>query len=359
MGLRRFSVLFKKEFVTGSKSFIFIWAIIAPLVLTFVMSLLFGVFLIRTPKLGLYMESASAVLEETQKTKAIVTKEYESVEELKNAVSQGIIDVGIVIPVGFDDALKEGTKTSLQAFVFGESYAKNRAIVVTTFGNIVRGISGKEIPIEVESITVSEPGAIPVAERMFPFIVLVSIFFGGLFIPATSLVTEKRRKTMDAIRISSSTMNEIMSAKISLGALVSLFTGILTLLLNRSFGIYPFHLLLVMVVGVFMAAFIGTLLGIYINDFATLLSFWKIGGIVLFFPAIVYIFPQIPKIISRFFPTYYILEPIIELTKGSADLRIVWTNIIIGIIIDIVLGTIVFTISKRVEKQGFPALAGK
>lgn len=359
MNIKRVLTLIKKEFSLGSRSFIFIWAFLAPLLITFIMSVLMGVFLVRAPRLGLYLASPSQVLSEADNTKAISTKEFGSVEALKDAVSQGVIDVGVVIPEGFDSAIRSGTKASLQAFVFGESYARNRAIIVTTLGNIIRKIAGQELPLEIQSFSLGDESAIPAKERVFPLVVLISIFFGGLLIPSASLIEEKRKKTIDAISVSTTKMTEVMTAKIFTGAVVALVAGFFTLLLNRSFGGYPFELVVILILGVMMASFIGTLLGIYVNDITTLLSFWKIGGIVLFFPAIVYIFPKIPKIVAKFFPTYYVLEPIIEITKGSVDLRAFWTNALVCLVLDVVLGTIVFIITKRVERQGFPALAAK
>lgn len=356
MNVKRIFVLTKKEFALGSRSFMFIWAIVAPIVLTFVFSMVTGAFITRTPKLGVYSAGQTELLAKALEVKAIETKEYASFEGLRNAVLDGVVDVGIVIPEGFDEALKSGTKTSIQSYVFGESYASSRAIIVTTLGNIIREMSGSELPFEVESITLGKEGAMPVKERLFPLVVLMSIFFGGLFIPSTSLIQEKRDKTIDAMSVSTSRMNEIVTAKLLTGSVVALFTGIVTLILNRAYGGYPLLLLIVLLLGVVMASFIGLLLGIYVNDFATLLSFWKMGGIVLFFPSIVYLFPKIPEIVAKFFPTYYVLQPIINLTRGGLDYGTYWTNVAIGLAIDIVLGIVAFSQVRKVEQRGFSSV---
>ncbi|MGB9694712.1 MAG: ABC transporter permease [Caldisericaceae bacterium] len=356
MSIRRIIILLKKEFVIGSKSFIFVWALAVPIILTLIMSLVFGVFLARTPRLGVYVASPSQVLAEAKNTKAISTREYASVEQLKNAVSQGAVDVGVVIPENFDRDVKLGTKTGIEAFIFGQSYARNREIIVTALGNIIRGIASKEIAISVELIKIGDNYAAPLQDRIFPFIVLIAIFFGGVFIPSSSLIQEKNKKTIDALKIVPSRMTEIMLAKILLGGFVALIAGLITLALNNAFGMSPALLILSMTSGVIMATFIGALLGIYLNDFATLLSFWKIGGILLFFPAIIYIFPQIPAFIGKLFPTYYVLEPIIELSKGNTNSGSVWQNLMICFAIDLILGAAVFFQSKRLESQDFPLL---
>ena len=359
MSIKRIIVLLKKEFALGSKSFIFIWAIASPILVSFMMSVIFGLFFARAPRLGLYVEGESEILSKTQEVKAITTKEFTSMEALKNAVKDGVIDIGVVIPDSFDESIKSGTKTTLTSFVFGESYAKNRAIIVTTLGNVIRNISGGEIPIEIQSISVGEGEVIPASERFFPLIALMAIMFGGLLVPSTSLIEEKRKKTIDALRVSTSTLTEVITSKFLLGTLLSIFTGVFTLLLNKALGNYPFHMVLAMVLGGVMASFIGILLGIYLKDFATLLSFWKLGGIILFFPAIVYMFPKIPQIVSKFFPTYYVLEPIVALSKGSIDFRTFWINLAVCLLIDIALGVIIFTLVKKMEATHYKLLEEK
>jgi len=76
----------------------------------------------------------------------------------------------------------------------------------------------------------------------------------------------------------------------------------------------------------------------------------KVGGIVLFFPAFVYLFPQIPEIVAKFFPTYYALEPIVELTKGNVNFSSFWVNTAICFMLDIALGIVVFLQVKKLER---------
>ncbi len=359
MNLRRVFIQLKKEFSLGSKSFIFIWAIASPILVSLLMSVIFGLFFTRPPRLGLYVQGESKISSITQEVKAISTKEFSSLEALKNAVKDGNVDIGVMIPEGFDEDLKSGTKTTLTSFVFGESYAKNRAIIVTTLGNVIRNIAGGEIPIEIQSISVGEGEVIPVEKRFFPLVALMAVMFGGLLIPSTSLIEEKKKKTIDALRVSTSTLTEIFFSKFLLGVLISIFTGVFTLLLNKAFGNYPLHLILAMALGGIMASFIGILLGIYLKDYAVLFSFWKLGGIVLFFPAIVYMFPKIPQFISKFFPTYYVLEPIVSLTEGNVDFKQLWLNIGICLLIDIVLAVITSTLVKKMEVTHFNLLEEK
>ncbi|NPV87932.1 ABC transporter permease [Coprothermobacteraceae bacterium] len=338
--------LLKKEVVLGLRNVIFPWAIVAPLLITVVMSLLTGVFFARPPRLGIYAPGETQVIQLARETGAMRVLQYSSAEALKDAVSQGVIDVGVIVPDGFDEAVKSGEKTTLRAYVFGESFSRNRAVIATTFGNVVRQIAGRELPLSVETVTVGE-GALPIRERLFPFIVLLAAFFGGLLIPSASMIQEKQRKTLDAVMVAPVTPAEVVAAKMVVGFLVSVVTCVLTLAINRAFGAYPWHLLLAVATAAAMASAIGALAGIFLSDMATLLALWKSGALVLFFPALVYLFPKIPQIIAKFFPTYYVLEPLVQITKANVDFGAFWTNVYIGLVLDVLLLMLVFSQVKR------------
>lgn len=329
MSIRKIFILLLKEFKIGSKRFIIIWSLIAPFLISIVLSLVLGAFYMRTPRLGIYLEGESNIKTFLYDTKSMITKEYKTIDSLKKAVTDGVIDIGIVIPKNFDENLKSGEKITLKSFIFGESYAKNRAIIVVTFGNLIRQISQKEIEVKIETEEIGEKG-IPIKLRVFSLIVMIAIFFGGLFIPSTSLIEEKRKKTLDALKASSLQLNEILASKWLFGFVVSLFTGIIILIINNIFMINPFMLIILSFLGTLMATILGVILGIYINDFATLLSFWKIGGIVLFFPVIQTLFPKIPELVSKIFPTYYLIKPILEIAeKGTIENPIFYFLILI------------------------------
>lgn len=314
MNIKKIFILLTKEVKLSSKSFILIWAIIAPFLMSIVISLIFGSFFIRTPKLGIYLEGESELKSIILETKAVITKEYKSVDQLKDSVKDGIVDVGIIIPKDFDENLKNDKEVLLRSYIFGESYARNRAIIVVTLGNIIREIAKKEIDLNIETEAIGET-TMPWRLRVYPLIVMVAIFFGGMFIPSTSIIEEKRKKTLDALKVIGLNLYEIVASKWIFGFIVSLSVALIIFIVNNVFIINPTMLMIFTLLGAIMATFIGTILGIYLNDFTTLLSFWKIGGIILFFPVISYLFPKIPEIISKFFPTYYIIKPILEIIE--------------------------------------------
>ena len=73
-----------------------------------------------------------------------------------------------------------------------------------------------------------------------------------------------------------------------------------------------------LVVGSAVAAAFGVLLGSLVSDINSLFATIKGLEIFLYAPACVYMFPEIPQWIGKIFPTYYIIQPVIEITQQNA-----------------------------------------
>ncbi|MBA7703561.1 hypothetical protein ES703_112347 [subsurface metagenome] len=347
MNLKRVGILLGKELWQGPKSFMFIWVIVLPIVLSLVLSLIFGALFSEKPKLGVLDEGSSQLVTMAEQLTSMVTKDYGSVSEIKQAVESGAVDVGMVIPADFDSSVMQGEETELTTYIWGESLAKNRIILGATIANLVRELVGHEAPVEIETITLGDEVSIPWNDRLLPLIVLMAVFLGGLFLPAISVINEKEKKTLEALVITPTTIGDIFVAKGLLGIILSLFMGVVILILNQAFGAEPMLLILVLALGAIMAAEIGLICGALLKDITTLFAIWKLGGILLFGPAIIYMFPQIPQWIGRVFPTYYLLQPIIEISQRGGGWPNIATNIFILVGLDLILiGVVVFALRR-------------
>jgi ABC-2 type transport system permease protein len=350
MSLRRVSVLLGKEFLQGSKNYIFIMAIVAPVLISLVLSLVFGTLFTEKPKLGIMDEGQSQLVTMIQELDSVITKEYGSISELKQATESGAVDMGIVLPEDFDTAVTRGETVTIEAYIWGESLAKNRTILPATIADLVRELGGQEVPVEIESVTLGDEASIPWSDRLLPLIVLMAVFLGGIMLPATSIIDEKQKKTLEALVVTPTTIGDIFIAKGLVGALLSLFTGVAILVLNQAFGAQPLLLVLVLALGAIMAAEVGLLGGALIKDITTLFAIWKAAGILLFGPAIVFMFPQIPEWVARIFPTYYVIQPIIEISLQGGGWPDIATNVFILMGLNLILGGVVILALKRTRQ---------
>jgi ABC-2 type transport system permease protein len=348
MSLKRVGILLGKEFLYGSKGYIFIFAIVAPLVISFVISLIFGTLFTEKPKLGVLDDGRSELVPMIQGLDTITIEEYGNIGDIKHAVETGAVDVGVLLPADFDSAIIKGKEAEITAYIWGESLAKNRTIIAVTITNLVREITGQESPVNIESITLGEEISIPWNDRLLPVIVLITVFLGGLMLPATSLINEKAKRTLDALVVTPTSIGDVFTAKGLVGIILSLFMGILILVINQAFGSEPLLLILVLILGGIMAVEFGLILGILLKDFTALFTIWKSAGIILFAPVFVYLFPEIPQWIGNIFPTYYIVQPIVELSQRGGGWPEIAIEVFVLIGLDLILlGLVMFTLEKR------------
>jgi len=350
MSIKRVGILLGKELIQGPRGFIFIWAVIAPIVISLVFSLVFGTLFSEKPKLGIVDEGDSEVVAMAGELTSVITKEYRTLSEIKEAVESGAVDMGIVLPEDFDNSVKQGEEIEITAYIWGESLAKHRTILGVTVADLVRELVGQEAPVEIDSITLGDKVSIPWNDRLLPLIVIMAVLIGGLFLPASSVINEKEKKTLEALVVTPTTIGDVFVAKGLLGIILSLVMGIVILVLNQAFGAEPTLLVLVLALGAIMVGEVGLILGALIKDFTTLFTVVKLGGILLYAPAIVYMFPQIPEWVAKIFPTYYLLQPIVDISQRGGGWPDIATNVFILIGLNLILIGVVM-LALRQTKQ--------
>ena len=350
MSPKRVSILLGKEFFLGPKNFIFIWGIVAPIIMSLVISLVFGTLFSEKPRLGILNEDSSQLVTMVQELDSVVTKEYGTVSELRQAVETGAVDMGIVLPAGFDGAVIQGEKTEIAAYIWGESLAKDRTILTMTIADLVRELGGQEVPVEIESVTLGDEVNVPWSDRLLPFIILIAVNISGTTLPAISIIDEKQKKTLEALIVTPTTIGDIFAAKGLLGIILSISMGILMLVLNQVFGTEPLLLILVLALGSIMAVEIGLILGALIKDISTLLAVVKFIGIFLMAPVFIYLFPQIPQWIGRIFPTYYLVQPIVDISLWGGGWSEIAVNVYILIGLNLLLAGMVLFIIRRTRQ---------
>ncbi len=347
MSLKRVCILLGKELWQGPKNFIFVYVLVMPIIISLVFSLIFGTLFDEKPKLGMVDEGSSQLVAMAEQLTSVVTNKYSNVSEIRQAVENGAVDVGMVIPAGFDTSVMQGEETELTTYIWGESLAKNRTILGVIIANLVRELAGQETPVEIEAITLGDEVSIPWSDRLLPLVVLMAVVLGGLTLPSASVIDEKEKRTLEALVVTPASIGDIFVAKGLMGVILSLFMGMVILVLNQAFGTEPALLILVLAFGAIMAAEIGLICGALIKDITTLFAIWKAGGILLFGPAIIYMFPQIPQWIGKLFPTYYFLQPIIAISQGGSGWSDIATNVFILVGLDLILvGVVVLTLKK-------------
>jgi len=348
MNLRHTGILLRKEFFQGPKNFFFVFVFVVPIVISLVVTLVFGTLFADQATLGIVDEGDSQLVPMIEAHTSVASKEYGTASELKEAVAEGAVDAGLILPDDFDSSILQGDKVELPIYVWGQSLAKDRTILVVTVTNLVRELSGQEAPVKIKTVPLGDRESIPWEDRLLPFIVLMTVTVAGVALPGTSLLHEKEKKTVDALVVTPATIGEVFLAKGLLGVIIGVLMGVVILALNQAFGSQPGLLVLLLFLGSIMAAGIGLLVGSIAKDLTSFFATMKILGILLYAPVVIYMFPELPQWIGKVFPTYYIVEPIVEVSQRGGAWPEIAINVFVLIGLNIILIALVaFTITRK------------
>jgi ABC-2 type transport system permease protein len=253
-------------------------------------------------------------------------------------VLRGALDMGLVLPAGFDRQLQAGSAADVDVLVWGESLLRDRATLGLALSRQIIDLAGREIPIETQVSLLGEGASVPWDTRLFPMVVAMTIILGGTMVPATSIVDEKQKRTLVALTITPASLGEALTAKAIAGGFVSLTMGVTILAINRAFGAQPGLMVLLVALSAMLSATVGVIVGSLVNDITTLFTVMKSLGIVLYAPALLYLFPEVPGWVARIFPTYYMIGPIVDMSLHGAG----WRDIAVDVYV--LVGLIVLTV---------------
>lgn len=352
MNVKRIAVLVGKEFRYGSKNTIFFFAVIVPVVLSLVISLMVGTLFAGRPRLGVADQGQSRLVANLSEVAYLSLREYDSAAVLREDVARGALDMGIVLPANLDADLQRGATPILDLYTWGESLLKHRTTLGVTLIRQVITLSGMETLVETNTVLLGEAPSVPWDVRLFPLVVIMTIVLGGTMVPATYIIQEKQKRTLQALLVTPVSMGEAMTAKGIAGVLLSVIMGVMILTINGAWGGQPVLLLVLLVLSAILAAAGGVILGLLVGDISTLFTALKSIGILLYAPAIIYIFPEVPAWIRQVFPTYYMIGPIVEVSMNNAGWGEIYLDVIILCILIGVTIAAAAVIMQRVTHSG-------
>ena len=348
MSLARVLRLLRKDLRLGPRSPIFLFAVILPVVMTFVVQVAFSALLEPAPRLGIVDRGDSQLTAEAQKLPGVAVTVLDDEAVLRRKVEAGDLDAGLVLEPGFDAALRAGRRPALPLYIGGESLASDRVILAVTTLDLVRAVEGKPPAANVEVVDLGAE-KLSLSARLVPLIVMYALIMAGVFLTAFAVVDEREKRTLDALLVTPVRLSEVLLAKALLGFWVAVAMAIVTLALNGVLGSLPrrpaaerrrgrargdVHRLGLRDRGARRADAVRA-------DQGT--------GFLIVAPVVFYLFPDWPQWVARIFPTYWIIDPIYRLAIQGDALTDVWWELLIGLGIAGALTAGVVALARRMH----------
>jgi ABC-2 type transport system permease protein len=350
MSFSRVWKVLRKDLALGPRSPIFLWAIILPFAITLILQVAFGSLFDPQPRLGIVDQGGSAITASVEEMEGIDLTLLDDEGELRAQVEANDLDAGLVLPAGFDEAVRGGDRPELQFFIGGESYASNRIILTVTALDLVRELEGSEAPVTVDVVNFGEAG-LPISVRLVPVIVFYALVIAGLFLPGSNIVEEKEQGTLMAMLVTPVRVREVLIAKWLLGLILAAVMAVISLALNGAIGANWVDVIGVVLVAASLSAMLGVVVGVFAKDSAILFGIVKGMGIFLFAPAIFYVFPEWPQWIAKLFPLYWIIEPIWQVSVMGQPIASVSGELAVAVGITIALGVLAVVLARRMQSQ--------
>ncbi len=315
MSIRNIFTLLVHDLKMCLKSFLIFQLFLAPLSLWLIIYLVFGQMSIGDPKIGL-LESENSRLVQPFVQNAQVSR-YEAQDDMLGKLEAGKLDMAIILSPGFDELVNSSIEAEMKIFIGGSSPLQRRVQAFILLQKGVMALQNREPIIEITTEPLGEADIKPWYYRLLPLVVLIAVMMGGIFIPATSLVDDKQRKTLQALLAAPVNINEVLWVKMLLGGIVSFLMGLMILALNRSLSINTAPLLFVLAIIAMSASCFGCIIGFVSRDMKSVTTLAQSLMLLMYAPAILNLFPMVPGWIQKLFPTYYFFSPLLKLSDGS------------------------------------------
>jgi ABC-2 type transport system permease protein len=349
MKARRVLAILGKDLALGPRSPIVLFAFVIPLGLTLMVQLVFGELLTGKPSVGIADPGASGLYERVLARGELMAYRYDGAEALRADVASGRVALGIAVGEGFLPALREGRRPPLEIMGFEGAQAMDRMAAFMGVLGEIRALAGDE-PLVGLKVEAPEEG-FDIAARVIPMLAMYAFLIAGLFVPASSIVEERERKTISALLVGPTTLSEILAAKALLGIILSVFMTTLTLAINGALGSNLGAMLAVIAAASLFWAMLGLVIGLLAKTSETLFAIVKGSGILLFTPVVFYLFPDWPQWIARIFPTFWAIDPLWKVFSEGAGLSEVAGSLAIVAGITLICFPATALLGKRLKDQ--------
>lgn len=340
----------RKDLRLGPRSPVFLWVLLLPVLITLVLQLAFGSLFDPAPRLGIVDVGDSSITAAAETLDGIDLTLVDEEETLLRMVEDNDLDGGLVLPDGFDEQVRAGDRPVLQLYVGGESLASDRIVLAVTTLDLIRGVEGSTPPVDIDVVSFGKE-QLPVSLRLIPAIVTYALVVAAVFLPSFSLADEREHGTIRALAISPARLSEIVAAKGVMGFLLAIPMAVFTLWLNGALQVDALPLVVVLVVGGLMMVEVGLIYGTAAANVTGVFTLIKGTGVLLLGPSIFYIFPDWPIWIAKIFPTYWVINPIFEVTVGGSGLDGIWTELAIALGIIALLLVPLGLLTRRLSRR--------
>lgn len=348
MNIASIARILRKDLRLGPRSPVFLWVLVMPLLVTFLVQVAFGSLFDNNPRLGIVDAGDSSITARLFELDGLDVSMVPDIGSLKSLVESNDLDAGLVLASDFDASLMAGDRPVVVMFVSGEALASERFVLTSAALGAMRDVGPHPSPVEVTVERLGEE-SVPWDVKATPALAVYALLIAGVFLPAFSLADEREKKTITAVVATPVRLGEMVLAKGLLGLCLALPMAMVTLWFNNALAGGVWELLAVLSVGAVLFSVLGMIYGTASKDVAGVFALIKGTAILLMGPVVFYLFPDWPQWIAKVFPTYWVINPVYRVGILYEGLSAVWVELLIGLAVTALLLIPLAILTKRLR----------
>jgi hypothetical protein len=267
---------------------------------------------------------------------------------LRGLVESHELDAGLVLPEGFDAALRAGARPELEVCVNGEAHSFQRVMIALTTLKLLRDVEGRPDPVNVVVRTFGGRSGVAPEGWSVLFYTLLVLTATGVFMPAMRLVEERTGGTIGAVLVTPAAVGEVLVSTFVYGLVLSVATASLTLAFNMEPPGNPWALSAALFVAAVMCSEIGVITGLIATDTRTVGAFMALLNCLLLFAVFVLVDPAQPRQLAMPLPVYWCASAIFAIALEGAGLEDVWQDLAVALAFVGAMAAVIVVRGRRV-----------
>jgi ABC-2 type transport system permease protein len=336
-----FTLFFRNRFF----AFVSVLGIVAYIILYFIMPASVD----ETMDIGLYAPVPLPIFEQLQ-GEGLSIETVDSIDALKEGVTEGRYLAGVVLPADVMEKLATGSKVTVEVYFAPDTPEELKDAVTNLIQELAYMQSGQILAVDISEEIIGPDMLgmqIPPRDRMIPFFAIFIILTETLGL--SSLISEEiEGRTAQALLITPMTVKGLFLAKGITGVSLAFGQALLFIAVTGGLNQQPLITLVTLLLAAVMVTGIGFLLASAGKDLMSVMAWGLPAMIILSVPAFGVMFPGTVSDWVKVIPSYYLVDTVHLSANFGLGWGDVWQNLLILLGFDIAfIGLGIMTLRRK------------
>ncbi len=310
MNWRTIKTLIAKDFKLFFRNRFFgvmtIFGLVLYIVFYFIMPNVVG----ETIEIGFYAPPVLVAFDQGIEEEGLTIREMKSEDELKQAVIDKELHIGISFPEDIQKSLMSGKKPQIFVYYSSDLSDEIKEMYTILIGEIINQMSGFEINIdEVEIVLGPDMGGkqIPYRDRMLPLFAVMLLITETMGL-ANLITSEKESGTVQALLTTPMKVTDLFIGKGVTGVFLAFSPAVLLMIITGSLTQNVLLIITSLLLGSIMVTGLAFFIASISRDMMSVIAWGTLLMIVLFIPAFTVIFPGPVSGWIKVIPSFFLVD---------------------------------------------------